>query len=224
MTTLAQAYFFLLGVACGVALLPVAAYRRVTPIWLRGLLIACGLLVIGRYLVMALFASPDAPERFGAVRRLWFGSAIGLTVPSAFAVDQLLRHPAMTPKRLLGWLAPFIAIGAAILLIAEATLVPDPLIGWSVRLLGPWRWLLPAAEGAFVVAFLAIVGLLVRKLPSGPMRRALWGLAAGQALLGLDGLIVALGGWYVRPFLYTEMLMGLALWHAYETAFALQGR
>ena len=47
-------YLFLLGLASGLALLTASAFRKVSPAWVRWLLLACGALVISRYVAMAL--------------------------------------------------------------------------------------------------------------------------------------------------------------------------
>jgi hypothetical protein len=218
----AHAYLFLLGLAAGLAILTTTSYRRISPAWLKWLLVASGLLVMSRYVTMALFTSEEAPQRFWALRHCWHGTAIGLTLPSVFAVDQLIRHPAMTPKKLLIRFAPFLAASLAILLVADLQAVPDRVVGWSLKLTPPWRAALIAVQGAFVLGFVGVSLLLMAKLPSWPIRRALLGLVLGHGSLALDGLLQAAGHWYFRPNLYSEMVTLLALWHAYETAASLQ--
>ena len=120
MPSLGALYLFLLGLASGITLLAISAYRRVSPAWVKWLLVASGLFVISRYVAMALFASAETPEPVWGFRFCWFASYIGLTLPSVFAVDQLLRHPAMNPKKLLTWCAPFLVAYGAIILCADA--------------------------------------------------------------------------------------------------------
>jgi len=222
MSPAAGVYLFLLGLACGVAVLTTTSYRRVSPRWLRWLLFASGAFVMSRYVTMALFTATDAPRYFLALRPCWFATSIGLTFPSVVALDQLLRHPAMTPRRLLVWFSPFLAMYGIVLLFAGVTLVPDRLVGWALHLESGWQVLLSLTQGVFVIGFIGISVMLMQKIPSTPIRLALLGLAAGQAYLGLDGLLLALGRWYFRPFLYSEMLTLLALWHAFETSARLQ--
>ena len=219
---LASLYLFLLGLAGGLAVLTITSYRRVSPTWLKWLLVASGALVIGRYVTMALFTSEEAPQRFWALRHCWYGTSLGLTLPSVFAVDQLIRHPAMTPKQLLIRFSPFLVAYLAVILFAEVQAVSDRVMGWTLRLTIPWRVFGAAVQAVFVLGFIGMAVLLARKIPVRPIRLALGGLAAAQAYLGLDGLVLALGGWYFRPFLFSEMITLLALWHAYETAWSLQ--
>jgi hypothetical protein len=222
MTDAAGAYLFVLGLATGIALLTLTSVRRVSPAWLRGLLIAGGLLVIGRYVTMARCALTEAPQAVGAWHRLWFASSLGLTLPSVVAVDQLVRHPAMTPQRVLRWYAPFGLAFAALLVFGQAAPVADRFLGWAPRLGPDWRLAATTAHSVFTAGFLVLCLTLLRKLPSRPVRAALGGLVLGYASLGVDGLLVAFGGWYVRPFLYSEVVTLLALWQAYETSSALQ--
>lgn len=182
---------FLLGFAGGLALLTVTSFRRVSPSWLQWLLMAVGLFTIGRYVTMALasmFPEQSLPR--------WLSSSWGLvkfvsfTLPAVFAVDQMLRHPAMTPKRLLRWYVPLplvAAVGAA----------------WGHRVL-------MAIQTASLVGVAGVCVLLMRKIPSPPIRRALLGLALGCGYLGVDNR------------LYPELLALAAIWHAYETSASAQ--
>ena len=214
-------YLFLLGLACGITVLTTLGYRHVTPSWLRGFLIATGLFTASRYVAMALFTAADAPSRFWGWHYCWFASSLGLTIPSVFAVDQLLRHPAMTPTKLLRWCAPLIAIYAAVILFGRVSPGQDPL-GWVPRLGGAWQLALSVTQGLFVVSFIATCGLFMVKVPSRPIRIGLFGLALAQSYLALDGIILALGHAYFRPYLYSDILALLAIWFAFETGAALQ--
>ncbi len=223
MTGLAAVYLFLLGLAAGLALLTLTAYRRVSPTWLKWLLLGLGLFVISRYVAMALFTAPDAPDRFWAFRRCWFATSIGLTFSSVMAIDHVVRHPAMTPKKLLQWMAPFLLAYASVILFGQFEPQPDRVIGWIPRLTPVWQRVLSTTHSLFLIGFLAGCALLAKKIPSRPIRRALAALAAGQLLLGVDGVVLAFGGWYFRPYLYSEMLTLAALWFAYDTGTRLQG-
>ena len=222
MASLAGIYLFLLGLASGMAVLTLTAYRRVSPAWLRWLLIASGAFLISRYLAMAFFATTESPERVWGWRHCWFATSLGLTLSSVFAVDQLIRHPAISPKKLLAWYSPFLIIYGAVILFAQMTVVPDKVAGWAVRLSPGWQRLLSTTHGVFVLAFLSICALLMRKIPSRPIRTALLGLILAHGVLAMDGTLMALGVWYFRPYLYSEMLALFALWHAYETSASLQ--
>ena len=222
MAALAGPYLFLLGLASGFVILAITAYRRVSPRWLRWLLMAAGLFMLSRYATLALFTHPEAPQRFWALRHCWFASSIGLTLPSVFAIDQLVKHPAMSPKTLLRWFTPFLIVYALVMLFGSFTPRPDPWVGWTLGLGPVWRVVLLVTQAVFVLGFIGICVMVMLKFPSRSVRLALLGLAAGHGYLGVDGLILALDGAYFRPFLYSEMVTLLAIWHAYETATALQ--
>lgn len=191
-------YLFWLGVAVGLTILVMTAYRVISPRWLRWALMGSGALVIGRYVTMAVLAT-GAQEVAALPQRLWFGSAVGLTFPGVVAVDQLVRHPAMTPKKLLRAYAPFLACYALAIGLGSA----PALALTQIIFAGLMVWL----------------GVqLVKKLPSQHIKVALVILMAAYLYLALDGVLLALGVWYRWPFLYSEILTLLALWWAFETA------
>ena len=218
----AGGYLFCLGLASGLAVLSLTGYRGVSPVWLKRLLIAAGLGVVSRYVTMALFTVEDAPQRFWALRHCWFATSVGLTLPGVFAIDQLLRHPALSPKTLLRWFSPFLAAYGALILFGYVTPERAPFGGWTLHLSGGWRVLVSVTQGSFILGFVVTAAGLMRKIPSQPIRLALLGLILGYSWLGLDGLLVTMGRWYVRPFLFSEMLTLVAIWYAYETSAELQ--
>ncbi len=221
MTSLASAYLFLLGLASGLAVLTSTAYRRVSPVWLKWLLMASGAFVISRYVTLALFTQLQAPRYVWALRHCWLATSVGLTLPSVIAVDQLVRHPAMTPKRLLLWFAPFLLVYAAVIGLGRFTPASDPIIGWTLKLSPEWSSLLSIVQSTFIAGFVGLCLLLMRKLPSRPIPLALAGLIAAHLYLAFDGLLLAFGGWYFRPFLFSEMFTLLALWHAFSVSATL---
>jgi hypothetical protein len=223
MTGAAAAYLFLLGLACGVSLLPLSLYAAQSPRWVRALLVLLGALTAGRYLAMAAFAAVDDPYKIWFWHRLWFGSAIGLTVPGIFAVDALIRHPAMTPEKLVKRIAPLLGAYAFLALFAQAKPAVDRMIGWTIELAPVWKVFAALVQAVFVGGMLAICVQLIRKIEVSSIRLALGLLALAYAGLAADGILLACGGWYPRPFLFTEMLANLSLYHAFRTAASLQG-
>lgn len=211
-------YLFWLGVAVGVTALAMTAYLAISPRWLRWLLLASGAFVASRYVTMALFATSPEPHALWALRRCWVATSVGLTFPAIVALDQLVRHPAMSPKKLLRWFSPFLACYALVLGFGRFELTADPLVGTSPRLVGGWLWVLAVVQGLFVIGVLALGALLIQKLTSRRIRIALFGLMGAYGYLGLDGLFLALDRWYFRPFLFSEILALIAIWFALETA------
>ena len=203
---LAALHILLLGLALGLTLLVAIAYLRLGPAWLRWLLLLSAGWLAGRYLAMFLFAVSPNPQDVWAWRYAWFGSAVGLTLPAAVAVDQLVRHPAMTPKKLLQWYAPFFLGYVAVIALGRFALMPDPVVGAAPRLIGWARWVIGAVQSAYVLGLSFICLQLMRKLPSKPIRLALAGLLLAFAYLAIDGRIGS------------ELLALLAIWFALETA------
>lgn len=215
---LAALYVLLLGLALGLTLLAATAYLRIGPVWLRGLLMLSAAWLACRYLAMFLFAVSPNPHEVWLWRYAWFGSAVGLTFPAAVAVDQLVRHPAMTPKKLLRWYAPFFLGYVLIIALGRFTLTADPVVGAAPKLVGWGRWAIGVVQSAYVLGLAFICFQLMRKLPSKPIRLALGGLLLAFAYLAVDGALLAAGQWYFRPFLYSELLTLAAIWFALETA------
>ena len=219
------ASLFLLGLASGFALLAISAYRHVSPAWLKWLLIASAMLLIGRYVLtiwwptlgeMAYFMVTDwlgkgGEAAFFLLYCCWVVSSIGLTLPGVFAIDQLIRHPAMTPKKLFRWYLLFpLANGAA-------------LVGLARGVNSFWMIFVDTVFLIFLIGFVGVCVMLWRKIPSPPIQRALLGLALAYGYLGLDILLGALlGRWHETALLYSEMAALLALWYAYETSASLQ--
>jgi len=192
MESVAGFRLFLLGVSAGLATLMISAYRRVSPRWLRWLLFGSGLLVVGRYLALA--AQPPPHDGLGRIADA--GSLIGLTLPGVFAMDQLLRHPAITPKTLLQWYGPFAAVATTSLFFGSRHLSSLLVVVFAVGVVG---------GGVFVI----------RTFPSPAVRPALLALMLGYGALGAG----ALGAGALLPLPHLpEMLTSLALWYAYDTA------
>ena len=213
---------FLLGLAAGLAVLAASSYRRVSPSWLRRLLMSLGAFVCLRYVAVALFADAADPRQVWLWRHAWFATSVGLTLPSIVALDQLLRHPAMTPGKLLRAFAPFLLAYAAVILFGACEAVPDPVAGWTLKLAPAWRIVVSVTQSAFVLGFTGVAGFVIWKFPLMPVRIALGLLLLAHWWLAADGVLLAMGRWYPWPFLYSEMATLLALTFAFETAASLQ--
>ncbi len=215
---LAAWHVFSLGVTAGLTFLTMTAFWAVSPRWLRNLLLLTGLLTLSRYVAMVICAISDDPQPWWLLRRCWWATTIGLTLPTVVAVDQLVRHPAMTPKKLLSRFSPFLIVYLLVMLLGASTPVRDPWIGWVPRLAPAWRLILSITQGLFVLGLLGVSGFLVRKLPSRSVRAALIGLMLAHASLGIDRFVRLFGGWPACPFLFGELLTLLAIWAALRTA------
>lgn len=182
-----EGFSYLLGFATGLALATTASYRHVSPPWLRWLLMLSGAFVMSRY----------------TIRAPWILGAIGLTLPAFFAIDQLLKHPAMTPVKLLRWYAPFATLYGLVLLCRDPAVM---------------QRLSAVVTGLFSAVLLIVGLLLVRRVPVGTIRTALLLLIVAYVGFAID--TIHMGS---RPgFSYAELLVLLALWHAFETSARLQ--
>ncbi len=197
------AHLFLLGLASGLTLLAISAYRHASPAWLKWLLIISGILLISRYVVSAQATTTSNKEslQLWIVQYCWISRFIGLTLPAIFAVDQIIRHPAMTPQKLLQWYAPFLIAAGVALALGNVALVVVQIV--------------------FFIGLVGVCLMLMRKIPSPPIQRALLGLALAYGCLGVDALAVILDR-YRTLFFSSEMVALLALWYAYETSAVLQ--
>ena len=218
-------YLFCLGFLAGLSLLTVTAYRHISPLWFRTLLAgATGSLITGRYALLALVMMTDMPPPLAALRCVWFGASAVFLFSSTVAVDQLIRHPAMSSKKLLVWLSPFLLVYGAALLVAPGTPVRmEAPLGWWLRLSPAWQALLSVTQGVFVIAFVGTVLLLIRKIPVWRIRLALLNLGMTQLCLGLGVFMILQTPTFLGYLLLAEMLALFVLWYAYETGAALQG-
>lgn len=200
MESVAGFRLFLLGFAAGLTTLTMSAYRRVSPRWLRWLLLGSGLLMLGRYLALAMLEVLPHPPRGVLLHAAHVGSVIGLTLPSVFAIDQLLRHPALSPKTLLRWYAPF----AILVSVSLSAGFVWGFVVWSL----------------FAVGFVAACLFAILKFPVPAARSALLGLVMGYLGWGLMRALPLLGVGSLSPYFLAELPILLALWHAYETSTA----
>lgn len=190
-------FFFGLGV--GLILLLSSALRAVSPRWLRLFLIGCLL--------------PQAAGYLFHIPHLFMPASAGLLLCSIFAVDQLIRHPAMSAKKLLVWCSPVLVFTAATCLA----------LWLAAQWISPW-WQARLTESVVVLGgagFIGWVCLLLAKVPSAAMRRALIMLAAAHAL---QAGAVFFFAWTTGRLvtLHADLALLLALWHAYDTACGLQ--
>jgi len=204
----AGAYLFLLGLASGIALLTISAFRRVSPPWLRWLLIATGLLVVSRYAMMAASMTTALSRLLSGI---WLVGLIGFTLPATFAVDHIIRHPAMTPRKLLRWY------------------IPLPVVA-GVAFMSGLGYLLVILQAVACLGLAGLCLMLLLKIPSPSIRRALLGLVLAYGYLGLSSLLIIFSlavDLQLLPLdlldlLWPEMVALIALWHAYETGTRLQ--
>jgi hypothetical protein len=220
--SLGSGYLFLLGLACGIACLAITSYVRLSPRWLRWMLMASGLCLVARYVSLA-YAAIGAPWPEAPFLRAWLGSDIGFTLPSVFAVDALIRHPAMTPRKLLARFSPFLALYAALAVAARGSVLFNRQLGWGFALTPPWLILAAALQAGFLVAFAGVSFVLIRKLPVPAIRAALLILVVSHGYRQSLSLAMAMKGWWLSAeLLLPEMLTLLAIWYAFQTATRLQ--
>lgn len=216
-------YLFFLGLATGIIVLDVTVYRKLSPRWLRWTLIALAAFVASRYITMALFALSDEPRRWWALRYCWLATSVGLTTPSLLVLDQLVRHPSWSATKVLRYFAPFLVVYLLVIVFGRFELRQDPSLGWQLDLVGAWRLILAAVQAVFLLGFATLCTLLLLRLRSRRVRVAIAALLLAHLYLGLDGLLVAFGVSYFRPFLFSEILTLAAIGHAFDTALQRAG-
>jgi len=163
---------------------------------LRWLLVASGVLLVGLYATRPVIILRQAQT--WVFSSWWAARFIGLTLPAVFAVDQLIRHPAMTPQTLLrGYVV--------VLVIVFAALGLSPLVGALHFFI----------QIAFLLGFTGVCLMLMRKIPSPPIQRTLLVLALAYGYLALTLLWLSPASLY--PYPYPDMVCLVVLWYAYET-------
>ncbi|MBI4355611.1 MAG: hypothetical protein HY597_04085 [Candidatus Omnitrophica bacterium] len=221
MTSILGWYLFFLGLAAGCVVVTLTRYEQVSPRWLRGVLMGLGGLLLARCALMAGLALSDDPQPWWVWHRLWFVTAMGLTLPAVLVIDQLLRHPALSPKKILRWCSPVLAACLIIVLCGRTQRHGDPLIGWVPQLTGFWRVGWAVGQTLFVLGFTTICVLVMRLMRSRSVRAALLALLLAFLPVGVQGLLVLLGRpWppsaILNPFVEIGILC--ALGHAYDVA------
>jgi hypothetical protein len=187
---------------CGIVLLE---YFRLSPRWFRWVLMLAGMGVAGRYALQAVqIILQTSPAPAGRLMAVW--AAIGLTLPCAAALDQLVRHPAMTPKKLLQAYAPFAMV------LAPVVAFSGPGMAASDRLM------LAFMQGLFAMAVVWVSARLIRKIPGARIRLALMGLSATQLVLAGRRLAEIMPPSDLRLELVTDGLALAAIWWALTTA------
>lgn len=184
--------------------LAISGYRHASPAWLRWLLIGSGTLLVGRYTAMAVELSNFQVQHWIFDCR-WIARFVGLTLPAVFAVDQLIRHPAITPKKLLRGYAVLLSIYLA---------------AYGLRAMPGAEAIFFSIEFAFPFVIAGLCLMLMRNIPSPPIRRVLLILTLTYVCLGVTTPFA----WYYErsedlyEFVFAEMIGLVALWHAFETA------
>lgn len=187
---MAGAHPFLLGLASGIAVLAITSYRHVSPPWLKWWLVATGILLIARYALLAAPPTVEPSDAAWSARLLWCAGAAGFTTPGIFAVDQLLRHPAMTPLKLLRWCALLLVLYAAAC---------------------PWLRLAIIVQGLVALGLLGFCVMLSRHIPPSALRRSVLVLGIGYGVWGVASLA---GSWRLA----SELLLLVVLWSTFEAS------
>ena len=210
---------FLLGLAAGMVILDMTVYWKLSPRWLRRLLLALAAFTGSRYLTMALFAHTTNPQRWWFLRHCWMASSIGLTVPSVLVLDQLLRHPSWSAKKVLQYFSPFIAVYLAVIIFGRFSPSTDPSLGsLQPALTGAWPGVIAVVQSVFVLGFVTLCALILTQVRSRRVRTAVIGLLVAHLYLGVDGVMLATGHAYFRPFLFSEIVALAAIGHAFDVA------
>ena len=211
-------YVFFAGVAVGGVLLASTAYAHVSPAWLKWLLLASAALAVSRYVSMTVFAVSFDPSPPWLWSRCYYATTIALTFPGFVAMDQLVRHPAITPKKVVMCYAPFFIMNAAVLLCGTTQIVPHPLVGGRPRFTGAWPALLGFSQAAFLLCLFGAGVMLMRKLPASRIKFALGILLGAYAVLGICGVFAHRSATPLQPYLWAELLTFAAIWFALDTA------
>ena len=129
---------------------------------------------------------------------MWLAGLIGLTWPVMAAVDQLVRHPAMTPKKLALWYAPFLVCS----LVA--------IVGGMARAVG-------CLLAGFSAVLMVVAGAMWRRLPPGAVKSALAMLMVAAVACAAEGVARAIDPSGL-PWMWPEALVMTGVWRSFRAA------
>ncbi len=199
---------YLTGFASGTVLLALSGYRQASPSWLKWLLWATGAFLLTRYF-MTILALQSFPEVFFQIHHYrWAVATTCLGIPGLFVIDQMLRHPAMSPEKFARIALPVIVLQALCVVLSD--FVP---------------WIMWLSFGIYQLTALGLVGFCLRlmfQVPNALMKRALAALIFGFGCLAVEGLISLQGNPFAAPGLLSEIITLIALWYAYEASATLR--
>ena len=170
-----------------------------------------------RYRLMAAALGNGDLGLWWTIRSVWCVHLVALTWPAVVAADQLIRHPAVTPRALVRWYVPMAMAGLGVIVLGQIGLVPESGVGMRLALLGAWARAAGLLLGSFSIILIVVGGMVWRRLLPGPVKTSLSALLAAYALVGLEG-VVQLVRPSPAPWLWPEMIAFLALWNAFQTA------
>lgn len=189
---------FLLGWAVGASALLFSEYLALSPRWFRWVIAAAGFGVVLRYWLLALTAITPVPLAAWMIDGVDVWAAVSLTFPCAVALDQLVRHPAMTPKKLLRSYAPVAA-------------------AWMVAVIVN-RLAVAIVHTAFALLVVWMGAQLIRKLPLHKIQLSVAGLAAAQLLLAAQRLAGSQAVLDIRVLLASECVVLGSIWASLRAA------
>jgi hypothetical protein len=188
---------FTAGLSTGLALMLLLSFRPLSPRWLRWNLYLDGLFLA------AFSATRGAVEATAYAQYSSFVLTLSLALPSLFAIDQLVRHPAMRLQRL------SMAASIAFLVIVLCYVLE----GFTQARLWGRLSLVWGACVALAIAFMAV--RFLKSVPHPTVKAALGGLVLGLAAITAHHLL-NLAGTAPEALMLLEPLAIFLIWFGFD--------
>jgi len=205
--------------AIGALILNIKVIQKNPYIGIRIICTILFILSIMRYVTLLIFAKAINMEILIKMQGFYFSTVIGITIPSLL----LLWH--MTPfyrekitSALMAILCmPWLIFYTILLILKPYQIVKSEILGYTLKLIGPWPLYLARLQGVFVLLFI-LAALYGWKLYKHQQTRSQYMiLIMCQILFLIDGLTYfSLSITSIPVFTLTEALGFLALYYGYS--------
>lgn len=206
-------------IAIGALILNIKVIQKTPYIAIRIVCTILFILSIMRYITLLIFAKATSMEMLMNMQGFYFSTLIGMTIPSLL----LLWH--MTPFYrekvssvfMMILCMPWLIFYTLLVMLKPYQIIKSEVLGYTLRLIGPWPLYLTGLQGIFVLLFIlaALYGWKCYKHQQTRSQYMI--LIMCQLLFLIDGLTYfTLMAPSIPAFTLTEALGFLALYYGYS--------